>query len=252
MGFVTKARFAAGPAPRRQAGSDATSPAGLEPAAAPVEPGGLSTPALVAAAPDLALGATFLVTWIWPTALREGMVAFLIMVMLLEFIIMHSSAFMGSVIVSRGGRAKKSIALLALGGFYSLFAGAFSISFRSWWPLLNFWGLTINRLLGVLIGQAPSGEEKQFVTRGWAVSVLSYLAFAGLTCVFPIPRLGITPEVIEHQHLPGTGVWIDQPHRAIAFGFLYFTAVGVSELFDHAWMSESVIPSRHVSQKRAA
>jgi hypothetical protein len=140
---------------------------------------------------------------------------------------------------SRGGKAT---GLLALGGFYTLFVGAFSLAFKSWWPLVSFWGLTMNRTLGVLIGQVPSGEERDFVQRTWAVSALCYLVFTFATIALPLPRLGITPEVVVQQRLPGSGLWVEQPHRVIAFGFLYFTVVGFSELGRHRWMT--TVPGR--------
>jgi hypothetical protein len=56
-----------------------------------------------------------------------------------------------------------------------------------------------------------------------------------LTTVLPLPRLGLTPEVVSGQHLPGEGRWIARPCRVMAFGFLYFTAIGISELRAHRW-----------------
>lgn len=62
------------------------------------------------------------------------------------------------------------------------------------------------------------------------------MLLAFFTTLVPMPALGITPEVVAGQHLPGSGLWVDQPQRVIAFGFLYFAAVGVSELYGHAWL----------------
>ena len=73
-------------------------------------------PAVVSALPDLMLGATFLITWVSPYALREKMVAYLMLLMILEFIIVHSSAFMGRVMVGPLLRGRKSVTLLGLGG----------------------------------------------------------------------------------------------------------------------------------------
>jgi hypothetical protein len=211
----------------------------------PVEPTWtIPLPAFSAAVPDLALGVLFLATWIAPTALRAQMVGYLMLLMLLEFIIMHSSAFMGNVLISNASRAGKTVGMLGLGAFYTLFVGAFSLAFHQLWPLWNFWGLMANRLLGVLIGQAPAGEEKLFIQRTWACSAVCYLVFAFATTFLPMPRFGITPEVVAHLDLPGSGLWIDQPWRVMAFGFLYFTTVGVSELFGHAWIKVSALPGQ--------
>jgi len=68
----------------------------------------------------------------------------------------------------------------------------------------------------VLFGQAPPGTEKQFVRRGWAVGVMLYLVFLFPPTLFPIPRFGITPEVVQARALPATGLWIDEPWRVAA------------------------------------
>jgi hypothetical protein len=62
--------------------------------------------------------------------------------------------------------------------------------------------------------------------------------------VLPVPRFGLTPDVVLAQHLPSGGLWIEQPQRAMAFGFLYFVLVGLSELFDHRWVASSVPASQ--------
>ncbi len=192
---------------------------------------GISFADLGAALPDFAIAATFVITWVAPTALGDLMVTRLLMVMLLEFIVVHSSAFMGTVVVSDGPRGAKAVAILGLGALYSLFAGAFSLAFHSWWPILAFWALTLNRLLGVLIGQAPEGREKAAVMAGWGIGAASYLGFTFLTLFIPIPRLGITPEVVSAQHFTSSGIWIDQPWRVMAFGTLYFFTIACTELF---------------------
>jgi len=197
---------------------------------------------LAAAAPDLALAALFLVAWVAPATFRTGTITYLMLLMLLEFIIVHSSAFMGKVMLGDLERARKALALVGIGGFYTLFVGGFALAFKTWWPLWSFWGLTVNRLLGVLVGQAPEGERRELLQKNWAVSALCYLGLCFVTVFLPLPRLGITREVVSLESLPGSGLWVDQPHRVVAFGFLYFAAVGISELFGHAWMPAGSLP----------
>jgi hypothetical protein len=186
---------------------------------------------VLAALPDLALGVTFLVTWVAPTAFGERMVARLVLLMLLEFLIVHSSAIMGVQLVAPTPTRRKLTATLGLAAFYTLFVGSFSLMFRRWWPLFVFWGLTLNRLLGALLGGAPTGAEKRYVKMWWGLSAACYVGFAMATAFLPWLRLGITREVVAAQELPGSGLWIERPHRAIAFGFLYFTTMGILQLF---------------------
>lgn len=67
-----------------------------------------------------------------------------------------------------------------------------------------------------------------------------YLCFALLATILPLPRLGLTPAVLSARHLPGSGLWINQPPRVLAFGFLYFTAIGLSELREHRWLAGGI------------
>jgi hypothetical protein len=199
--------------------------------------------AVVNALPDFAFAAVFLVTWFAPGALGAGTVERLLLVMMLEFVIIHSAAFMGTLALRPADRGRKSLSMVALGFFYSIFAGAMSLAFRTWWPLAAFWVQTGNRLLGVLSGRPPAGTERAQVMSSWVVSVVLYLGCVGVTSVLPIPPLGLTAPVIDALHLPGSGVWVDEPYRVIAFGFLYFALTGWWELVGPAWLARR-IPAR--------
>ncbi len=63
-----------------------------------------------------------------------------------------------------------------------------------------------------------------------------------LTVVLLMPAFGITGEVIRAQAFTTDGLWIDQPQRALAFGFLYFVSLGISELVSHRWLPDAHIP----------
>jgi len=196
--------------------------------------------AVLSALPDFAMGAVYLITWIDPNALGDDrMVKHLVSVVLLEFIIIHSSAFMGVTAISDLSRWKKVRAILGLALMYSIFAGAFSLGFKSWWPITAFWALTLNRLLPVILGVVPNDRQKALIQMGWAGTACMYLIFIFLTILIPSPRFGITEKVVALQDLSAgsedPGIWQTEPHRAIAFGFLYFTAVGLLELSTARW-----------------
>lgn len=205
----------------------------------------------ISALPDFALAVTFLSAWIAPNAVHPGTVNYLMLVMLLEFIIVHSSAFMGNIAVSSGTRKARVSAMLGLGGFYTLFVGGFSLAFHSLWPLISFWGLMLNRMLGVIVSPAAAEEQKALVQRTWVTSMLLYMGACFLTILVPLPRLGLTSAVVHSLHLPGSGLWVSQPHRVMAFGFLYFAGVGWSELGGHAWLKRSRAVSAKPGQRAA-
>jgi len=186
-------------------------------------------PHVANALPDLLLGAYCLVAWIAPTRLPAGAIRGILLMMLVEFIVVHTSAFMGMQLFVPGSRRVRASALLGFGLLYSVFAGGFALAFHTWWPVVSFWLLTLNRLSGVLFRQAPSGQEQRFVQAGWAASAMCYLGGVFVTLAPGLPRLGVTPDVIASLHLTGRGVWVDEPWRVVAFGALYFGAVGAFE-----------------------
>ena len=197
-----------------------------------------SRAATLSALPDIGFAAVFLITWLRPSTFGPFMVKWLLVVMLVEFIIIHSAAFMGVVAFGPGGRAGRGARIVGLGAFYTLFAGAMSWVFRSWWPITAFWGQTLNRLLGVILGQAPSADQKAFVMSGWAAAVVFYLLGCFATIALPVPRLGITPAVVAAQKIPGGGLWVDHPEKVIAFGVVYFGLTAWSELRSHQWATK--------------
>ena len=199
---------------------------------------------LVAALPDAALAFGFLINWLDPTALGAQMVQYFLLVMLLEFIIMHSAAIMGVALFSETPVLKKLRTVLGLAMLYSIFVAGFALSFKTWWPLGAFWGLSINRLAGSLVGQAPTGKEQDLIKMGWAWSAVLYLGFTFATLLLPVPRLGLTDEAVRLQNLSGDGIWVDEPHRVLAFGFLYFTGQTYFGLTAETWLQKSLEAKR--------
>ena len=185
------------------------------------------------------LAGTFLLAWLQPATLGEERTRGLVLLLLLEFVNIHSSAFMGQTLLSRKGRVPRLLAVLGFGVFYSAFVVAFAAIFKMWWPVLAFWGLTANRLLILLPGQAPDGREKELIQAGWAAGILFYLTAAFLS-VLPWPRLGMTAAAVKALHLPGEGAWVDTPEKAMAAGLIYFGLTGVSEIFSHRWLRAGV------------
>ncbi len=157
------------------------------------------------------------------------------LVMLLEFINVHAAGFMGNTIISESERGKKAMTIIGLGVFYTLFVSAFALTFNQWWPLWAFWGLVLNRLLGVLLGKAPTGQEKSMIQTSWGIGVFSYVMLVFATVILPVPAFGVTPKVIAQQGFTMRGLWIDEPYRMMAFGFLYFAVIGSTELFSYKW-----------------
>lgn len=189
---------------------------------------------VVNAAPDLAIAGGFLTVWISPFAFGAKSVEHYLLIILLEFIVIHSAAFMGTAAAAAPTPGKRVLAVLGFGLFYSLFAGGFAAGFHTWWPFVAFWGLTLNRLIGFVIGGPISGIQQEAMKKSWGISATFYMIGCFLTVFAFVPRLGLTRQVVASLHLTQGGLWIDEPQRAIAFGFLYFTAQALYELFGSA------------------
>jgi hypothetical protein len=43
-----------------------------------------------------------------------------------------------------------------------------------------------------------------------------------VTLLLPLPRLGLTPDIVASAGLVGSGYWIENPHSVVAFGLIYF------------------------------
>jgi hypothetical protein len=136
-------------------------------------------------------------------------------------------------------RKKKFFTMLGFSAFYMIFVLAFSFGFGEWWPVIAFTGLMANRLLSVLVGEIPEGEAMKRTRGMWGVNVICYLVGVFATTLLPVPEFGVTPAVISSAGLTGEGIWIDEPYRVLAFGFLYFSAVGYFELTVKQWPGQS-------------
>ncbi len=181
-------------------------------------------PRLLAGLPDAVTAALFLITWIDPSIPGPEYVKNLMLVMLIEFIVMHSSAFYSVIASDNGGpRIKRSLCLTGLSVFYLAFVAAFAFLFDSTWPLFAFAWLFISRFIHLWVNPAQSGAEAGRMMTLWSTSALTYLTGAIATVTLPLPEFGITPDVIRSMHLPGSGEWVDRPYTVLAFGTLYFS-----------------------------
>ncbi|MEO8160105.1 MAG: hypothetical protein ABI588_01695 [Arenimonas sp.] len=190
-----------------------------------------------AAAPDALTSLAYAWTWLRPLDYRQDAVKTLMLVMLLEFLVVHSGAFIGTIVLSDAESKKyKTLAILGFGAFYMLFAGAFSLAFQAWWPAWTFLWLLASRFAMVWLLPLPRSDEAARQMRLWALSVAAYLGAVFVGVLLPLPKLGITPEIVPTLGLSGSGLWVEFPHTVMASGMLYFAAVAWSKW---SWQQKS-------------
>jgi hypothetical protein len=185
-----------------------------------------------AALPDGVTAGAFVLVWLSPFALGELSVKTALLVMLVEFFLIHATGFFTAI----GGSAKvprRSRMLLMLGMtvFYLLMVGAFAWTFKEWWPLVAFLWLAVGKAIwawSTRPGVADAAHTGAMTA--WGGSVVAYLFGVFLTTLLPMPRLGMTEAVRPDFGLEGGGLWIQEPHRVVAFGAIYFGLLCVGKL----------------------
>jgi hypothetical protein len=179
---------------------------------------------LLAAAPDAITAICFGATWAMPLAWSVDATKTLMLVMLMEFLVVHSGGFFGMVVLATDiPKLKRSLAILGLGCFYLMFAAAFSLAFQAWWPVWTFLWLLGSRFAVIWLSPLPREDEAGRQMSLWALSCAAYLAavFAGV--LLPLPQLGITEAVLPQLGLSGSGLWVEKPYTVLASGLIYFS-----------------------------
>ena len=189
------------------------------------------TARIFAALPDFALAGYFAAVWVAPTAFGNHTFARLELIMLMEFIIIHSSGFLGVAMTAPRRRSMRVLAVIGLGLFYTMFVGGFALSFGTMSPLISFWLLLVNRTLSIVLGPSPKQGDFDFIVVGWATAVVCFLGYTMLTAFASIPRLGVTAAVQAAQPTTVGGLWAEEPWRVIALGTFYYATIAVTELF---------------------
>jgi hypothetical protein len=181
----------------------------------------------------------------FPTSVGAEWVKTLMIVMLVEFLVVHSGGFIGMTVVDPSkSRATKAAVVLGFGALYLLFAGAFSLAFGEWWPLAAFGWLLLGKFAVVLFAPVAGPQERARQGFLMGTSVAAYVGGVFFTTIVPMPQLGVDDAVRAAAAIPGSGLWVEQPHRVLAFGLLYFALM--------AWARWAWVPGRmHLGFGRA-
>ena len=185
---------------------------------------------IFAGLPDLVTALAFLATWIAPATLGAAAVKTGVLVVLMEFFVIHSTGFMlATAFNERVSSSRRTLAVLGFAAFYALFVALISMIFDEWWPLLALAWLVGAKVSLIWFAPLDRGAEQQRQMGLLAVSTAAYLFAVILTVAVPMPSLGITGTGADYG-LSGGGVWIDKPYTAIAGGTIYFALLAWAKL----------------------
>lgn len=120
---------------------------------------------LISALPDAATATLYAICWAVPAKLGYPWIKTLMLVMLIEFLVVHSSGFIGQIVLSDASRGIKLKAIVGFGAFYMLFVQAFCLALGEWWPVAAFGWLLVGKFLMVVLERRPRAEERQRLTR---------------------------------------------------------------------------------------
>jgi hypothetical protein len=151
----------------------------------------------------------------------------MVFVMIMEFIVIHSAGFMGAILVGDTARSTKIKAMLWFGAFYMLFFIAFAITLKTWWPMLAFLVLMVNRLFSIVFNDKLSMSQKSMVMREWAIALTFYILCVAATLIVPVDPMGAYGALSTG----GTGEWELRPYKALAAGVFYFALMSIAKFF---------------------
>jgi hypothetical protein len=185
--------------------------------------------AIAASVPCFYLSWVLVNVWREPMAWDDGdWVRLGVGLLLLEFILLHSGAFMVGVLGQQQDIRKQLKGAIVLLAFYSLMVWAFAMSLDTPVLLWIFAGIIFGRSLNLLLNPKDS---KQAIMARSGIGVILYLLVVFGTVFLPIPELGITGSVLSEVYPDrGGGLWEREPERAIAGAALYFFLIGLAEI----------------------
>ena len=177
--------------------------------------------------PDLLTGIGCVIVWISPFAFGQDAVKTVVLMMLMEFLIVHGTGFFTGIVFTDDVPPRKR--LLSMAGmlcFYGIFVAAFAYSFQAWWPVWMFAWLVIGKAVWIFINPRDRAAEKERQMKAWVFSTIAYLAVVFMGLMLPLPELGITSALQPQLGLSGSGEWIEHPHIAVAGMAFYYFAMG--------------------------
>lgn len=191
------------------------------------------------AVPSFAMAARLNHVWRAPQEVDNGQwVRRGVGIFAMEFILLHAGTLIGTTLLAGADGAPGRMSFAGLVGLYGLFAVAVSQAFSSAALLSSFLWLVAGRFIAVALGTAR--QDAEFLVAHSVVAMAIYFALVVVSVFAPVPRRGITESIAAQQRVAdASGIWVEQPHRAIGAATIYFFLLGLAEVGLLSWVDPS-------------
>ncbi len=167
----------------------------------------------------------FYTLWTAPNLSDATKISDLAILMAFEFIMVHSGVFMAVM--------PKKITLYVLVPLYALFAFVFNLSVSNNTIILLYLMVVFNRMRFAFSDVSKAIKQRAIFTSVSAAFIYFVLIFVVLFSMDYLPELGLNANFLEvsgyNKAKTSGGVFIDTPHIAIVFGFIYYSILAIVE-----------------------
>lgn len=174
------------------------------------------------------LAYTYYRLWVLPTPEDAEQILTYSLLMLFEFILIHSGVFMALFSKSRA-------ALLFFIVFYSGFAFALNRLAPNNTILITYMFVVFNRMKTAFYARTPAMKRNIMKYSAVVATLYFFLLIAFVFGEGLIPALGVTEgflSAIGYHSLTSTGgMFIEEPRVPLALGVVYFSVLGLGELW---------------------
>lgn len=188
---------------------------------------------LFSALPECVTATVFIYAWREPLAWDPLLVQTLMIVLLVEFFLIHATGFLGfTALGMRDSRLQTYSIFGGLALLYFLIIWGISAMFDAWWPFLAFAWLLVGKVQ--LFFTSDNDHDDALMQLGffWAASVVSFLGGVAVAVIVELPEFGLTPDVAAELGfgINGSDDMVSTPHKIIGAGAIYFSAMACFKL----------------------
>lgn len=192
---------------------------------------------LVSALPECLSASVFVYAWRHPLDWDPLLVQTLMIVLLVEFFLIHATGFLGFLALDKDKHKQgSSLQRYGIAGglvlFYFLIIWGISAMFDVWWPFIAFAWLLVGKLQLLFIDDRDRNRALMQLGFFWSASVVSFLAAFFIAIIAELPEYGLTADVAAELGfgVNGSDDMVSTPHKVIGAGAIYFSAMAFFKL----------------------